>query len=186
MWSSGMLDEFTRPSSTLTSFKDVQGSPYLSNLRSVISASSWSESDDKELLEQVSRLGENRWSLIGRKIGRASSQCFERHLRPKMPVRVVPSGIPSTVELVTTGDRLSNQGWTDKEDSALLNLYHFHGSNWSAISRSLSTVTCARHQRTSSEVQLRYEYILRSKLLIGSVGDKENHTPNNSVLRNSL
>ncbi|KAF5405318.1 hypothetical protein PHET_01209 [Paragonimus heterotremus] len=184
-----MPDEFTRPSGPLTCLKDVQGSLYLSNLKSVISVSSWSESDDKRLLEQVSRLGENRWSLIGRKIGRASSQCFERyfsHLRPKMPVHMVRSGIPSTTELVTPGARLSRQGWTDKEDSALLNLYRLYGPNWNAISRSLFTITCARRQRTSSEVQLRYEHILQSTLPFRSLGDKENRTPNNTVLRNSL
>ncbi|KAF6768709.1 hypothetical protein AHF37_08619 [Paragonimus kellicotti] len=184
-----MPDEFTRPSGPLTCLKDVQGSLYLSNLRNAVSVSSWSESDDKKLLEQVSRLGENRWSLIGRKIGRASSQCFERyfsHLRPKMPVHMVPSGIPSTIELVAAGARLSKQGWTDKEDSALLNLYQLYGPNWNAISRSLFTVTCARRQRTSSEVQLRYEHILQSRLPIRSLGDKENRTPNNTVLRNSL
>ncbi|EEH59189.1 uncharacterized protein MICPUCDRAFT_9060, partial [Micromonas pusilla CCMP1545] len=78
----------------------------------------WTEDEDVLLHALVEKLG-TRWAHIAESIpGRTDQQCmgrWRRHLDPKV----------------------KRDAWSTKEDRALAELKHQHGTNWSSIAKSL-------------------------------------------------
>lgn len=94
----------------------------------------WTDEEDARLLELVSIHG-NAWAEISRQLeGRTDQQCmgrWRRHLDPA----------------------IRRDAWNAPEDAALTNLYRRHGSQWSAIAKSIDGRTaqqCRARCRSAS------------------------------------
>ncbi|CAH8575397.1 unnamed protein product [Schistosoma rodhaini] len=139
---------------------------------------SWTNLEDCRLLDHVSRLGENRWNLIGKRLGKSAFQCSERylkHLRPQMlgssktyTTLIQHSTVP---QAILNSDQ--NSSWTKDEDSTLLQLYLTYGSNWELIANRLTT----------SDVRQRYEKVV---LQYWPTNNQENRPLSSLLFRNSL
>ncbi|CAH8612398.1 unnamed protein product [Schistosoma rodhaini] len=139
---------------------------------------SWTNLEDCRLLDHVSRLGENRWNLIGKRLGKSAFQCSERylkHLRPQMlgssktyTTLIQHSTVP---QAILNSDQ--NSTWTRDEDSTLLQLYLTYGSNWELIANRLTT----------SDVRQRYEKVV---LQYWPTNNQENRPLSSLLFRNSL
>ncbi|VDP31979.1 unnamed protein product [Schistosoma curassoni] len=149
---------------------------------------SWTNLEDCRLLDHVSRLGENRWNLIGKKLGKSAFQCSERylkHLRPQMlgssktyTTLIQHRAIPQTI---LNSDQ--NSTWTKDEDSTLLQLYLTYGSNWELIANRLTTSGSSHKKRTAVDVRQRYEKVV---LQYWPNYDQENRPLSSLLFRNSL
>ena len=88
-------------------------------MQSFQSRRSWSESEDKKIIEMVEKHGLN-WSLLSRLVGgsRTGKQIRDRYLNKLNP-------------------GIKNNKWTSEEDALLLRLYKIHGRKWSKISKQM-------------------------------------------------
>ncbi|CAH8509218.1 unnamed protein product [Schistosoma turkestanicum] len=169
------------------------------------SSECWTNLEDCKLLDHVSRLGENRWNLIGKKLGKSAFQCSERylkHLRPQMfkssktyttliqhnnnhNHHVLPQTIPNT-------QLINSSTWTNEEDSTLFQLYLTYGSNWELIANRLTTTTnnhaggsgLCKQKRTAIDVRKRYEKIILQ--YNWPISNQENRPLSSLLFRNSL
>jgi hypothetical protein len=81
---------------------------------------SWTEEEDKRLIDLVKKHGAKRWSFIATHLkGRIGKQCRERYLNHLDP-------------------RISKKAWTTEEDSVILDMHKKYGNQWAKISRMLS------------------------------------------------
>lgn len=79
----------------------------------------WTEEEDERLLELVGLHG-NAWAEISRQLeGRTDQQCMGRWRRHLDPV-------------------IKRESWAAPEDAALTSLHARHGSQWSAIAKSIN------------------------------------------------
>ncbi|CAH8575381.1 unnamed protein product [Schistosoma rodhaini] len=149
---------------------------------------SWTNLEDCRLLDHVSRLGENRWNLIGKRLGKSAFQCSERylkHLRPQMlgssktyTTLIQHSTVP---QAILNSDQ--NSSWTKDEDSTLLQLYLTYGSNWELIANRLTTSGSLHKKRTALDVRQRYEKVV---LQYWPTNNQENRPLSSLLFRNSL
>ncbi|XP_018647267.1 serine-rich repeat protein, putative [Schistosoma mansoni] len=149
---------------------------------------SWTNLEDCRLLDHVSRLGENRWNLIGKRLGKSAFQCSERylkHLRPQMlgssktyTTLIQHSTVP---QAILNSDQ--NSSWTKDEDSTLLQLYLTYGSNWELIANRLTTSGSLHKKRTALDVRQRYEKVV---LQYWPTNNQENRPLSSLLFRNSF
>ncbi|CAH8567448.1 unnamed protein product [Heterobilharzia americana] len=126
---------------------------------------SWTNLEDCRLLDHVSRRGENRWSLIGRRLGKSALQCSERYLKHLRPQILGSSKTYTTLlqRSVSPQSVLSleqNSKWTKGEDSTLVQSCITHGSNWELIANRLTTNSSLRKKRTALDVRQRHEKVV--------------------------
>ncbi|KAL0484980.1 hypothetical protein AKO1_003772 [Acrasis kona] len=80
---------------------------------------SWTEEEDKKLVELVKKYGAKRWSFIASHLkGRIGKQCRERYLNHLDP-------------------KINKKAWTNQEDSIIVEMHTKHGNQWAKISRCL-------------------------------------------------
>lgn len=80
---------------------------------------SWSEEEDRKLLELVKMYGPKRWSFIASHLhGRIGKQCRERYLNHLDP-------------------SINKKEWTPEEDSIIIEMHAKHGNQWAKMSRLL-------------------------------------------------
>ncbi|KAA0187091.1 hypothetical protein FBUS_09039 [Fasciolopsis buskii] len=172
-----MLSDLIRSSDLFTDFNDsakrtrIESVPTLDSLN-------WSEVDDRRLLELVSRLGENRWNLIGKKLCRPSYQCQERYfsyLRPQFR--------PHTEETMEAGilqgkEIHSDRLWIETGRSDITN-HSVYGHCRERISKELPEDF---YTRDLAKVQ---HQSLNHRLGISPLRDQENHPFRRVGLQNS-
>lgn len=73
----------------------------------------WSEEEDKMLLELVKKYGPKRWSFIAKQLkgGRVGKQCRERWMNHLNPT-------------------INKRQWTPEEDRLIIHLHNIYGNQW--------------------------------------------------------
>ncbi|CAL8074611.1 unnamed protein product [Calicophoron daubneyi] len=184
-----MLNEFSRPPDALRCLGEPPKSLQRHCLRSCEQPWTWSDLDDQKLLDQVSRLGENRWNLVGKNLGRPSFHCYERYVRVLRPQ--LTGGANPSVRLLQENNvnrdefPVSSSPWSRQENEVLIHLYYMYGPDWELIARRLSVINgsngiCRVH--SPAEVRRQFEQILRTNNSCG----QENRLPLNDVYQNAL
>lgn len=80
---------------------------------------SWTEEEDRKLIELVRKHGAKRWSYIATHLkGRIGKQCRERYLNHLDP-------------------GINKKAWTIDEDNIIIEMHKKHGNQWAKISRLL-------------------------------------------------
>jgi hypothetical protein len=106
---------------------------------------SWTEEEDKKLVELVKKYGAKRWSFIASHLkGRIGKQCRERYLNHLDP-------------------KINKKAWTPHEDSVIVEMHSKHGNQWAKISRMLPGRTAnAIKNHWNSTLSRRLEKLKRS------------------------
>ncbi|TPP58813.1 hypothetical protein FGIG_09487 [Fasciola gigantica] len=184
-----MLNELFRSSDLFTEFNDqvksinVECAPTLASL-------SWSKQDDRRLLELVSRLGENRWNLIGKRLIRPSSQCRERYfscLRPQLlrsHTEEAAGEIKHARTKVIQPDRL----WCETGEATNSELYPVYVTNWKGVAEELpltNNSAAVSHSQNAAETRHQYEQLSNRHRPTSPVRDKENCPLSGVGVRNS-
>lgn len=99
----------------------------------------WTESEDRQLLELVKEFGPRKWSLIAEKLnsGRTGKQCRERYLNSLAP-------------------DINKNAWTPEEDAIIMSMHESCGNQWSKISKMLKG-------RTPNAIKNRWNSTLKRK-----------------------
>jgi hypothetical protein len=106
---------------------------------------SWTEEEDKKLVDLVKKYGAKRWSFIASHLkGRIGKQCRERYLNHLDP-------------------KINKKAWTNHEDSVIVEMHSKHGNQWAKISRMLPGRTAnAIKNHWNSTLSRRLEKLKRS------------------------
>lgn len=100
---------------------------------------SWTEEEDRKLVELVKKHGPRRWSYIAEHLkGRIGKQCRERYLNHLSP-------------------EINKKAWTIHEDNLIIEMHSRMGNQWAKIARSL-------HGRTANAVKNHWNSTLIRKM----------------------
>ncbi|KAL9644251.1 hypothetical protein ABK040_005712 [Willaertia magna] len=130
---------------------------------------SWTEEEDKKLLDLVQNHGAKRWSFIAQGLpGRVGKQCRERYLNHLDP-------------------KINKKAWTEEEDAVIVEMHEKHGNQWAKISRVLEGRTAnAVKNHWNSTLSKKLEKLKKGEIDDGTVSSGENPqypaniTPNQS------